>query len=176
MVLKDRTDALQSKVFRCRKRYGDKQCAKTVSLTAGTFFYNMHLSLFTAVWLLWGFCEGFHNSWFIRHLGLSSVTVTDWLNFCSEVCMVCIQGASRKIGGYGCIVEIDESKFMKRKFTKVNLKSARTGSWVECAGKPVNVLWLLFQIEQERHYKSTSNATSMKGQLSSLIVGLHTTI
>ena len=75
MALKDRTDALQSKVFRCRKRYGDKQCAKTVSLTAGTFFYNMHLSLFTAVWLLWGFCEGFHNSWFIRHLGLSSVTL-----------------------------------------------------------------------------------------------------
>ena len=56
---KDRTDALQSKVFRCRKRYGDKQCAKTVSLTAGTFFNNIHLLLFTAVWLLWGFARVF---------------------------------------------------------------------------------------------------------------------
>jgi hypothetical protein len=91
---------------------------RRLSFTAGTFFCNMHLSLFTAVWLLWGFCKGFHNSWFIRHLGLSSVTVTDWLNFCREVCMVCIQGARRKIGGYGCIVEIDESKFVKRKYHK----------------------------------------------------------
>ena len=122
MNLTDRVDAIQSKVFKCRRRHGQTRCQKTISITSGTFFYNAHLSLFTVLWVLWGFCEGFHNSWFIRHLGLSTVTVTDWLKFCREVCMVCIEGSSRRIGGFGTIVEIDESKFVKRKYHRGKAK------------------------------------------------------
>ena len=63
-----------------------------------------------------GFCEQKNTSWYIRRLGLSSTTFTDWLNFCREVCMLCIQEESSKIGGYGAIVEMDESKFVTRKY------------------------------------------------------------
>ena len=122
MKLTDRGDTIQSKVFRCKKRHGETRCQRTITMTVNTFFYGMHMSLFTALWLLWGFCEGMKNEWFIRHLGLSSATVTDWLNFCREVCMVCIQGASRRIGGFGTIVEIDESKFIKRKYHRGKAK------------------------------------------------------
>ena len=77
MKLTDRGDTIQSKVFRCKKRHGETRCQRTITMTVNTFFYGMHMSLFTALWLLWGFCEGMKNEWFIRHLGLSSATVTD---------------------------------------------------------------------------------------------------
>ena len=55
MLLVDRKDKIQSKVFRCRKKNGDKKCQKTISITADSFFFNIHMSLFTVLWLLWGF-------------------------------------------------------------------------------------------------------------------------
>ena len=130
MVQTERADRLQTHIFRCSKRHGtDKpRCLVVESITKGSFFFNAHVSLFTLVWILWGFCEGMGNSWFVRHLGLSSRTVTDWLNFCREVCMVCIEGESRQIGGFGCIVEIDESKFVKRKYHRG--KARRCEDWV----------------------------------------------
>ena len=42
--------------------------------------------------------------------------------------MVCIQGASRRIGGFGTIVEIDESKFIKRKYHRGKAKVCK--EWV----------------------------------------------
>ena len=68
------------------------------------------------------------NFWFVKHLGLSSRTVVDWLNFCREVCMVCIEGKSKRIGGEGCTMEIDESKFVKRKYGKGKRKVCK--DWV----------------------------------------------
>ena len=119
MKLVQRTDKVDANQFRCWKRHSDgTRCNKKIALTSESFFFNMHLGLFAALWLLWGFCEGMCNDWFIRHLGLSSSTVVDWLNFCREVCMVCIESKSRQIGGFGYIVEIDESKFVKRKYHK----------------------------------------------------------
>ena len=112
MVLTERNDTMQKKIFRCKRRHGSTRCQRTISITAGTFFYGIHLSLFTVLWLLWGFAEGMPNFWFVCHLSLSSRTVTDWLNFCREVCMVCVEQKSRQIGGFGKIVEIDESKFV----------------------------------------------------------------
>ena len=67
------------------------------------------------------------NNWFVRHLGLSSRTVVDWLNFCREVCMVCIQGESSKIGGFGFMVETDESKFVKRKYQRGKARKLMRG-------------------------------------------------
>ena len=128
MSLVERGDKIQSKVFRCKKRHGSTRCQRTISVTSNSFFFNIHISLFTAVWLLWGFCEGMTNLWFVRHLGLSKSTVTDWLNFCREVCMVCIEGQSRMIGGFGKIVEIDESKFVKRKYHRGKAKKCK--DWV----------------------------------------------
>ena len=124
-----RADKIQSNTFRCWKRHpGGTRCDKKISGTSESFFFNMHISLFTALWLLWGFCEGMSNEWFIRHLGLSSRTVSDWLNFCREVCMVCIESQSRTIGGFGYTVEIDESKFVKRKYHKG--KARKCKDWI----------------------------------------------
>ncbi|XP_035220542.1 uncharacterized protein LOC118193551, partial [Stegodyphus dumicola] len=61
-------------------------------------------------------------------------TVVDWRNFCREVCMdVCVK-KSEMIGGPGMAVEIDESKFGKRKYNR---------------GRRVNGKWVFGGIERE---------------------------
>ncbi|XP_020716767.1 uncharacterized protein LOC110118711 [Ceratitis capitata] len=52
---------------------------------------------------------------------LSSVTITDWYNYCREAVVfyeIDFQHLVGKIGGPGKIVQIDESKSGKRKFNK----------------------------------------------------------
>ena len=52
----------------------------------------------------------------IRHeMGVATKTGVDWDSFCREVCEVTLFENSMRIGGPGKIVQIDESKFGKRK-------------------------------------------------------------
>ena len=60
-------------------------------------------------------------------VGVSKVTVTDWSSFCREVCVEACVAGSERLGGVGKIVEIDESKFGKRKF---NRGKRVDGKWV----------------------------------------------
>ena len=55
----------------------------------------------------------------IRHeLGLNPNTGVDWDSFCREACEIELFENSVKIGGEGKVVQIDESKFGKRKYHK----------------------------------------------------------
>ncbi|KAK3885599.1 hypothetical protein Pcinc_010191 [Petrolisthes cinctipes] len=51
-----------------------------------------------------------------NELGLSNKTICDWARFCREVLIEWSVKRQGKIGGKGMIVEIDESKFGKRKY------------------------------------------------------------
>lgn len=57
----------------------------------------------------------------------SEHTLVDWFNFCREVCGEILENDSKQIGGPGKVVEIDESKFGKRKYHKGRRKD---GVWV----------------------------------------------
>ena len=46
----------------------------------------------------------------------SDHTIVDWRNFCREVCVTVLEKESTQIGGEGIEIEIDESKFGKRKY------------------------------------------------------------
>ena len=61
-------------------------------------------------------------------------TVTDWGMFCRETMLVFLEGCSVKIGGPNKTVEIDESKFGRRKFHK---------------GHPVKGQWVFGGVERE---------------------------
>ena len=52
----------------------------------------------------------------IHEMGISSKTAVDWDNFCREVCDEVVMVRSSPIGGKGVRVQIDESKFGKRKY------------------------------------------------------------
>ncbi|XP_071652542.1 uncharacterized protein [Temnothorax longispinosus] len=59
--------------------------------------------------------------------GVSSATIVDWFNFCREVCVFWAEKHSEKLGGPGCIVEIDEVKIGKRKYNRGRLVK---GQWI----------------------------------------------
>jgi len=61
-------------------------------------------------------------------------TVVDWRNFAREVCLSVLEQDSEQIGGAGKFVEIDESKFGKRKYHR---------------GKRVEGVWVFGGIELE---------------------------
>jgi len=59
---------------------------------------------------------------------LSNETIADWLSYCREVCLETVAKEGPKlIGGAGLTVEVDESKFGKRKYNKGRLVE---GQWV----------------------------------------------
>ena len=74
--------------------------------------------------------EIFHNvpaKRILHEYGHGSHTVTDWRQFVREAMAVYLQDNSQKIGGPDKIVEIDESKFGKRKY----LRGHRVqGQWI----------------------------------------------
>nr|XP_027219207.1 uncharacterized protein LOC113811624 [Penaeus vannamei] len=64
----------------------------------------------------------------MRHeLGVSSATFTNWSSFCREVMVHWALDRQGMIGGQGKIVEIDESKFGRRKY---NMGRVIDGQWV----------------------------------------------
>ena len=86
-----------------------------MSLRQNTFFHKSHLSILEI-------CS-FVNLWTMNasfplmklQLRLAHQTLTDWSSFCREVTYDAMVVRKVKLGGYGHTVEIDESKFGRRK-------------------------------------------------------------
>ncbi|KAF8784198.1 hypothetical protein HNY73_011573 [Argiope bruennichi] len=75
--------------------------------------------LATAMWVA--------HSFITEEADIARQTTTDWMSFCREVCVCMLVNESVTLGGPGKIVEIDESKFGKRKFNKGKMVE---GAWV----------------------------------------------
>uniref|UniRef100_A0A915HUD0 Transposase n=1 Tax=Romanomermis culicivorax TaxID=13658 RepID=A0A915HUD0_ROMCU len=58
---------------------------------------------------------------------MSNKTAVDWASFCREVLIFRYLDKPEKLGGPGKIVEIDESKFGKRKYHRGHRVE---GSWI----------------------------------------------
>ena len=88
------------------------------------------LLLFTYMWV-WR-CE---QQFIMRECRIGSCsTIVDWCNFAREVCATILENESEPIGGVGKIVEIDESKFGKRKYHR---------------GRRVDGVWVFGGIERD---------------------------
>ncbi|XP_068218454.1 uncharacterized protein [Palaemon carinicauda] len=115
----------QSNYFwRCRNR----KCRQKFTMRHKSFFEGSHLEerdiiLLTCCWVLrWPqYCVE------LKTEQLGSHTLVDWYNFCREVCEQVLILDNKKIGGPGHIVEVDESKFGKRKY---NIGHKVEGTWV----------------------------------------------
>ena len=113
MVCKKTKDTKDEEIWRCRKVH---------TVVKGNLTYSMKDVKLTVR----------HESWLVDsklplELKLSKKTVVEWTNFFRECCLTIMLENSEKIGGNGVEVEIDESKFGKRKYYRGHRVE---GQWV----------------------------------------------
>ena len=125
---------LNKKAWRCdgsyiKNKQKRRKCSFQVSIFKGTWFYKSHLDLDCNL----RFCYLFLTDYFSYSVvqteisGMTNKTIADWCSFMREVIVNWAIDRKCKIGGKGKIVEIEESKFGKRKY---NVGKRVKGQWV----------------------------------------------
>lgn len=111
------------KVVRCSNR----QCRKSVSLSKGSFFAKSRVGINDTLLLGYLWIAGVNYSTAIALTTHSSGTIVEYYRYFRELVADSLDEVDWKIGGEGVIVEIDESKFGKRKY---NRGHRIEGAWV----------------------------------------------
>lgn len=114
--------------FVCNK--GACRARSRVARGKGTWFENVRISMPRVFYIMYCFAhrksylDVIHEDPEKSEEGcLSMATVSDWYSYCRETVVIYQlekQEAMGKIGGPGKVVQIDESKFGKRKYNKGN--------------------------------------------------------
>jgi len=86
-------------------------------LSVDSFFAGSHLSIveITKIIYYWTYHYQYPQHIVLQETSKTKKTVVDFYNFCRDVCAVIFKQQSEPISGPRKIVEIDESKFGKRK-------------------------------------------------------------
>ena len=100
----------------CRERKAERRHEHRLSLRTGTFFAKSKMTLEEIIQFLYMWSHGLSQDQIQHELQTSSTTDVQWASFCGEVRETAVMKSSEKIGGQNIIVEIDESKFAKRKY------------------------------------------------------------
>ena len=92
-----------------------KLCGKWLEFRRGTIFSKSHLP----IWKILGFCHFWVEGVSLRTIGveleMAPHSLVDWASFCREIVFDSFFLKPEKLGGPGLVVEIDESKFGRRK-------------------------------------------------------------
>ncbi|XP_050323220.1 uncharacterized protein LOC126755008 [Bactrocera neohumeralis] len=111
--------------FKCSR--GNCRSKSLISRAAGTWFEGVKLSFPQVFYLMYCFAHRFTREDIYREdyasveKKFSSATISDWYSYCREAVVIFQldhQEFKGKIGGPGKVVQIDESKFGKRKYNK----------------------------------------------------------
>ena len=106
-----------------------------------------------------------------RKLESSFETVNDFYNYCREICSYIVENVKpQKIGGPGLTVEIDETKFGKRKYNRGRVIE---GNWV--LGGICRETKSIFLVKVGKRDKETliPRTVCRKRQYNNKIVGQH---
>ena len=123
MICKFTKDSKDKLMWRCRKihkftKNNVEYTTKDVKLTIRhmSWLVDAKLTLPSIVELMYLWSQGFTINEMVHELKLSRKTVIEWSIFFREACFTMLIDANEPIGGPGIEVEIDESKFGKRKY------------------------------------------------------------
>ena len=99
----------------CTRRVDGIKCTRgKKSIRDGTFFDKSHLSIQAIMWIVWHFVHKLSENQCKQYTNMgqkSETTVVTWYAKCREVCEKWIWANRPKLGGFGKIVEMDESHF-----------------------------------------------------------------
>ncbi|KAL9952487.1 hypothetical protein ACROYT_G039751 [Oculina patagonica] len=109
----DRSDSFK---WECRKQVKGERHKAEISIRKGSWFEKSKMTLEEIVKLTYWWCQDLDQSQIKHELGLAESTGVDWDSFCREVCEITMFENSEKLGGEGKFMQIDESKFGKRKY------------------------------------------------------------
>jgi hypothetical protein len=107
-------------MFECSKR----SCRHAKSIRVGSFFENVKLGLCDSLLLLHLWCKGYTEKLICDDFNFSARTVVDWFQYCRELCVQHFEQNIEVIGGAGCVVEIDETLAVKRKYNRGRMLAA----------------------------------------------------
>ena len=101
--------------YRCRRRTSASGCSVSMSVRHGSWFQQSNLTLAEVMFLTYDIVRRVPAHAIQREHHFSSSTIADWGQYCKEAMLEYVKGSSQKIGGPNKTVEIDESKFGRRK-------------------------------------------------------------
>ena len=134
MVCKKTNDTKDGQIWRCRRshtvvknnlKYNIKDVKLTIRHESWLVDSKLKMELIVELMYLWS--QSFTVDEIIHELKLSKKTVIEWTTFFRECCTTTMIDNSEKIGGNGIEVEVDESKFGKRKYYRGHRVE---GQWV----------------------------------------------
>ncbi|PSN30295.1 hypothetical protein C0J52_25555 [Blattella germanica] len=100
--------------WECKAKKAGKAHKIRRSLRRNTWFARSKLTIVEIVILLYYWVKETPRKMVEREMKLDSKTVSDWYNFCREVCGITLEMRVGRIGGKGHIVELDDSIFGKK--------------------------------------------------------------
>ena len=109
----DRSDEFK---WECRRQINNKRHKVENSIRSGSWFAKSNMTLEEILQFTYWWCQDLDQAQIRHELGLNTNTGVDWDSFCREVCEIELFENSVKIRGEGKVVQIDESKFGKRKY------------------------------------------------------------
>ena len=120
--------------WRCRRKVAGIKCSESRSIKYGSWFRQSNLTFREILLLTYDIVcrEPAHRT--SEEYSVGPNTIADWGMFCRETMLVFMAGCSEKLGGPNKTVEIDESKFGRRKYHR---------------GHPVKGQWVFGGVERE---------------------------
>lgn len=123
--------------FRCQKNHASRGNNIRRSRAKGTWFENAKLGVQKTILITYCFAYKFKYEDAKRECALgeedtelSDATLTDWYNYCREICCLALDRDYEEegpIGGDGHLVEIDEMKLGRRKYHRGRIVD---GHWI----------------------------------------------
>ena len=102
--------------WECRRQEKRKRHQAEISIRKGSWFEKSKKTLQDILKLTYWWCQDLDQVQVKHELGHVESTGVDWDSFCREVCEITLLENSERLGGEGKILQIDESKFGKRKY------------------------------------------------------------